>query len=381
MLIAYGFLIAAAAMVVYTIVGYPILLALHASRAAPRIMKDLSFQPTVTVIVAIYNGAALVRRKMEALLALDYPKNLIDIILVSDGSTDATDSIVREYCSKGVTLLRVPHGGKAAALNTALAQASGHLIFFTDVRQPLDPSALRHLAANFADPTVGAVTGQLRLLHGDHGEQADMDLYWRYENWARTHQSKIYSLFNTTGCIYAMRRNLVEAIPDDTLSDDAILPLRAFFRGYRVIFDPEAIAYDYPAVAGTEFRRRFRNLAGLCQVHARMPQLFNKSNPMRFHFISHKFSRLVLPWALLVIAASTIALPDSGFKTILLTTEIAFVLLAVVNRFIPREFPLKRLSSPIQTFLIMNAASIMALTVFFVPPARLWKPTRVETGK
>jgi cellulose synthase/poly-beta-1,6-N-acetylglucosamine synthase-like glycosyltransferase len=178
-----------------------------------------------------------------------------------------------------------------------------------------------------------------------------------------------------------MRRNLVEAIPDDTLSDDAILPLRAFFRGYRVIFDPEAIAYDYPAVAGTEFRRRFRNLAGLCQVHARMPQLFNKSNPMRFHFISHKFSRLVLPWALLVIAASTIALPDSGFKTILLTTEIAFVLLAVVNRLIPREFPLKRLSSPIQTFLIMNAASIMALTVFFVPPARLWKPTRVETGK
>jgi biofilm PGA synthesis N-glycosyltransferase PgaC len=381
MLITYGFLIAAAAVVVYTIVGYPILLALHAGRAAPRIMKDLSFQPTVTVIVAIYNGAPLVSRKIEALLALDYPKHLIEIILVSDGSTDATDSIVREYCCKGITLLRVPHGGKAAALNTALAHASGDVVFFTDVRQPLDPSALRHLAANFADPTVGAVTGQLRLLHGDHGEQADMDLYWRYENWAREHQSKIYSLFNTTGCIYAMRRNLIEAIPADTLSDDAILPLRAFFRGYRVIFDPEAIAYDYPAVAGTEFRRRFRNLAGLYQVHARMPQLFNKSNPMRFHFMSHKFSRLLLPWALLVIAASTLALPDSGLKTILLTTEITFVLLAVVNRFIPRELPLKRLSSPIQTFLIMNAASMMALTVFFVPPARLWKPTRVETGK
>jgi poly-beta-1,6-N-acetyl-D-glucosamine synthase len=381
MWIAYGFLIAAAAVVVYIMVGYPILLALHAGRAAPRIAKDLGFQPTVTVIVAVYNGAALVRRKIEALLALDYPKHLIDIILVSDGSTDATDSIVREYCCKGITLLRVPHGGKAAALNTALSQASGDIVFFTDVRQPLDPSALRHLAANFADPTVGAVTGQLRLLSAEHGEQADMDLYWRYENWARAHQSKIYSLFNTTGCIYAMRRNLIEAIPADTLSDDAILPLRAFFRGYRVIFDPEAIAYDYPAVAGTEFRRRFRNLAGLYQVHARMPQLFNKCNPMRFHFISHKFSRLVLPWAVLTIAASTIALPGSRLKTFLLGIEITFVLLAVVNRFIPRESLLKRLSSPIQTFLIMNAASMMALTVFFVPPARLWKPTRVETGK
>jgi poly-beta-1,6-N-acetyl-D-glucosamine synthase len=380
MWIAYGFLIAATAVVVYIMVGYPILLALHAGRAAPRVAKDLGFQPTVTVIVAVYNGAALVRRKIEALLALDYPKHRIDIILVSDGSTDDTDSIVREYSCKGVTLLRVPHAGKAAALNTALVQASGDLVFFTDVRQPLERSALRHLAANFADPTVGAVTGRLWLLTGDHGEQADMNLYWRYENWARAHQSKIYSLFNTTGCIYAMRRNLIDAIPPDTLSDD-ILPLRAFFRGFRVIFDPEAIAYDFPAVAGTEFRRRFRNLAGLYQVHARMPQLFNKRNPMRFHFISHKFSRLVLPWALLVMAASTIALPHSGLKTVLLAMEITFVLLAVVNPFIPLEFPLKRLSSPIQTFLIMNAASIMALTVFFVPPARLWKPTRVETGK
>ena len=379
MLIAYGFLIAAAAVILYTIAGYPIALALHAGRPAPPVAKDMSFQPTVTVIMSVYNGAAMVRRKLEALLALNYPENLIDIIVVSDGSTDGTDSAVREFCSGNVTLLRVPHCGKAAALNQALVQSSGDLLFFTDVSQPLEPSALRHLAANFADPTVGAVTGLLRLLGGDNGEQADMDLYWKYENWARAHQSKIYSLFNTTGCIYAMRRELIEPIPDDTLSDDAILPLRAFFRGYRIIFDPAAVAYDYPAIAGTEFRRRFRNLAGLCQVHARMPQLFSSGNRMRFHFLSHKFSRLVLPWALILMAASTIALPASRFRTLLLTAEIVFVLLAAINQFVPRQFPLKRVSSPIHTFLIMNAAAIMALTVFFVPPTRLWKPTQVET--
>jgi len=381
MLISYGILIAATAIVLYTIIGYPILLALHEGRTAPPVAKDLSFQPTVTIIVAVHNGAALVRRKIEGLLALEYPKHLVDIIVVSDGSTDATDSIVREFCSPRVRLIRVPHGGKAAALNPAFDQATGDVVFFTDVRQPLEPSALRHLAANFADPTIGAVTGQLRLLGGDNGEQADMDLYWRYENWARTHQSKIDSLFNTTGCIYAMRRNLIEPIPDDTLSDDAVLPLRAFFRGYRVIFDPEAIAYDYPAIAGTEFRRRFRNLAGLCQVHARMPALFTSRNRMRLHFLSHKFSRLILPWALLLMAGSAIALPDSRLRSILLTAEIVFVLLAAANRFIPRGFPLKRLSSPIQTFLIMNTAALRAPTVFFVPPTRLWKPTRVEMGK
>ena len=250
--------------------------------------------------MAVYNGAAQIRAKLETLLALDYPQDLLQIIVVSDGSTDETESMVMEYADRGVQLIAAPHRGKAAALNLAFQQATGELLFFTDVRQPLDPMSLRHLVANFADPTIGAVTGELRLLKGEAGEQADMDLYWRYEVWAREKQSRIDSIFTATGCIYAMRRKLARPLPPDTLSDDAALPLLAFFKGYRVIFDPAAIAMDYPAVAGTEFRRRFRNLAGLWQTFARNPQLFSSGNRMRFHFLSHKFGRLMLPWAILL---------------------------------------------------------------------------------
>ncbi|HVO99256.1 MAG TPA: glycosyltransferase family 2 protein [Bryobacteraceae bacterium] len=364
----------------YILIGYPLLLWLVPFRTAPPIRKDLKFETTVSVIMAVYNGASQIRAKLETILALDYPKRLMQILVVSDGSTDETESIVREYADRGVTLLVAPRGGKAAALNLALQHATGELLFFTDVRQPLDPKALRHLAANFADPTVGAVTGEMRLLKGEAGEQADMDRYWRYELWARDKQTKIDSLFNTTGCIYAMRRSLADPLPVDTLSDDAALPLLAFFRGYRVIFDPQAIALDYPAVAGTEYRRRVRNLSGLWQTFARYPQLFSSNNRMRLHFLSHKFGRLMLPWAILFVMLGPLGLPDP-WRWILFGGEAMYFLLALLDRFLPKESPLKRLSSPIRTFVAMNVASMAGIRVFFVDPMELWKPTRVKPGR
>jgi biofilm PGA synthesis N-glycosyltransferase PgaC len=375
------FLIASAAFL-YIIAGYPILLRLSSGRRRlPAVLKDMNYEPAVSVIVAVYNGATQLRAKLETLLALDYPARLLEIIVVSDGSTDATDAIAEAYSCKGVILIRAPKGGKAAALNYGMARASGDVIFFTDVRQRLDPAALRHLVGNLADPTVGAVTGELRLVTGDQGEQADMDLYWRYELWARLRQSEVDSIFNTTGCIYAIRRELVGRIPEDTLTDDAVLPLRAFFQGYRVIFDPEAIAYDHPAVTGTEFRRRFRTLAGLWQVHARFPELFTGANRMRWHFLSHKFGRLALPWTILLAIGATLSMPDNWFRTALLVCESLPFVLALLNQAIRPGSPVKRLTSPANTFLVMNAASLSAIVVFFVPATQIWKPTQVQTSK
>jgi poly-beta-1,6-N-acetyl-D-glucosamine synthase len=371
-------LLAGVAIAFYILLGYPILLGVVRFKQGPAVRKDLSHSPTVTTIMAVYNGASQIRAKLETLLALDYPKERLEIIVVSDGSTDATESIVEEYADRGVQLIAAPHCGKATALNLAFEKATGELLFFTDVRQPLDAMALRHLAANFADPTVGAVTGELRLVKGDAGEQADMDLYWRYEVWARQKQSRIDSIFTATGCIYAMRRDLAKPLRPDTLSDDAALPLLAFFKGYRVIFDPEAIAVDYPAVAGTEFRRRFRNLAGLWQTFARYPQLFGSKDRMRFHFLSHKLGRLVLPWALLTIAAGTLLLPEPEIRWGLISAEASFLLLAAIDRLLPKGFPLKRISSPARTFLAMNAASLAGIAVFFIEPTRLWRPTKVK---
>jgi cellulose synthase/poly-beta-1,6-N-acetylglucosamine synthase-like glycosyltransferase len=376
--VAWIVLLAATAVALYIMAGYPLLLSVMQGRKAPPIAKDLRYQTTVSVIMTVYNGAAFIRAKLESLLNLDYPKQFLEIIVVSDGSSDETESIVREFGGRGVVLIVAPHAGKAAAVNRGLERAMGEILFFTDVRQPLDRMALRHLVANFADPTVGAVSGELRLERGGTGEQADMDLYWRYEVWARKRHSRIDSVFNTTGCIYAMRRNLAEPIPPDTLSDDAVLPQRAFFRGYRIILDPEAIAVDYPALHGTEFRRRWRTLAGLWQVFARRPQLFTSADRMRFHFLSHKFSRLMLPWSLITILVATAALPGSPERSWMMAGDGALLLLAILDPLVPPRTSLKRLSSPARTFLGMNLASLAAIVVFFIPAHRLWVPTRVR---
>jgi poly-beta-1,6-N-acetyl-D-glucosamine synthase len=361
----------------YILIGYPLVLLLAKERIAPALRKDIAFQAPVTVILAVHNGEKFLRRKLDSLLALDYPRRLVNILVISDGSTDRTEAIAAEYEDRGVRLLRQPRAGKASALNRGLKEASGQILFFTDVRQPLDRAALSHLVANFADPTVGAVTGEMRLLQPNAGEQADMDLYWKYELWVRRRHSSIDSLFTTTGCIYAMRRELAAPIPADTLSDDAVLPLGAFFRGYRVVFDPEALAFDEPAVAGSEFRRRWRNLAGLWQVHIRMPELFTRRNRMRLHFLSHKFARLVLPWAILSTVVGALALPHSLLRTALLASLFAVLTLAAADLLIGQGWALKRISSPVRTFLVMNAASVAGLAVFFVPAQKLWKTTPV----
>ena len=378
-MIALAVFAAGLAVAAWILAGYPAALARVKFRRAPAVAKQPGFTPRVTTILAVHNGERFLRAKLESLLALAYPPERREIVVVSDGSTDATESIAEEFAARGVRLVRAPRGGKARALNRALAEPlAGDILFFTDVRQPLAGDALAHLAANFADPTVGAVTGELRILQPGTGEQADLDRYWRYELWARGRHSEIDSLFNTTGCIYAMRRELVQPIPPDTLTDDAAIPLRAFFAGYRVIFDPAAIAYDYPTVAGGEFRRRMRTLAGLWQVHARFPALFTGRNRMRLHFLSHKFGRLALPWALLAAGAASFFLPGPGLRHFVLAGEAALLAAAAADFVLPARMPLKKVTSLARTFLAMNLAALAAVSVFFGNAERFWTVTRVE---
>jgi biofilm PGA synthesis N-glycosyltransferase PgaC len=372
-------LAAAAAAAFYILIGYPMLLGLFRGRRAPAVRKDLQFRANVSVLLAVHNGAAFIRQKLECLLALDYPAERLEILVISDGSTDGTEEIVEAYADRGIRLLRVPRGGKARALNAGLEKAGGEILFFTDVRQALDARSLAHLVGNFADPTVGAVTGELRMIDPERrGEQADMGLYWRYELWLRRRHSEIDSIFSTTGCIYALRRRLAEPLPPDTLIDDAVFSLAAQFRGYRVVFDPEAVAYDYPTAEGGEFRRKLRTLGGLWQVHCRMPQLFTRADRMRFHFLSYKTARLLLPWILLLMGVATVALPHGRLQTMLLVLEGLLIVLAAADGAVPRTMALKRVTSPVRTFLAMNAAALLAVVVFLLPAEKLWSPTKVR---
>jgi glycosyltransferase involved in cell wall biosynthesis len=358
---------------VYIVLGYPLLLAVLARRDR-KIEKH--FEPkTVSLLLPVYNGEKWIRDKLLSILQLDYPRELLRVIVISDGSHDGTDEIVRDFARGGVELLRVPHGGKAAALNAGLRHASGEILFFTDVRQPLDPGCLKSLISCLGDPSVGAACGHVYFLGGKEEQQAHMGLYWRYEKWIRLNHTRIHSIQAGTGCIYAMRRKLASPIPPDTLLDDSYLPLCGFFQGYRFVFDTGAIAYEYPTTLDAEFRRKVRTLAGIYQLIGIFPALVGPGNRMWIHFVSHKLGRLLLPFGLLLMAGSSLGLPGVWWA-VAITAQAAFYVLAALDSRIPRSWPVKRISSLARTFVVLMAAALCAVAIFFVPARKLWKETR-----
>jgi poly-beta-1,6-N-acetyl-D-glucosamine synthase len=368
-----------ALLVLYILFGYPLLLAWRARRGSRPIRKQ--WQPrTVSVLLPVYNGERWIRAKLESILALHYPQELIEIIVVSDGSTDRTAAIVREFASPRIRLFELPRGGKALALNAALREASGEILFLTDVRQALHPDALRNLVACFADPEIGVASGELMIVKGETLEEANVGLYWRYEKWIRERLSEKDSVIGATGAIYAMRRELAIPLPPDTLLDDVYLPVSALFQGYRVILDRTAYAYDYPTSLDAEFRRKVRTLAGNYQLIGFFPQLMRKTNRLRFDFLSHKFACLLLPHLMILLALSSFGLP-APWSWIALSAQGLFYLLALLDTTLPEGFPLKRLTSPIRAFVVLLAAAFCAASYLFFGTRNLWKETRVRPAE
>ena len=360
----------------YTLFGYPLLLALEA-RLRRRAVRRGPVRATVSVILPVYNGEQWIATKLDSILRLDYPAGLVQILVISDGSTDATHEIVCRYKSlANLELIVVPRGGKAAAINAGLGKARGEILFFTDVRQDLAPDSLERLVECFADPQVGAVSGELIIRDGHGVEQASVGLYWKYEKWIRKLQSDIDSVMGTSGCIYAMRRSLARPLPPGTLVDDMYLPLGAFFDGYRVIFDERALAYDFPTQLTSEFRRKVRTLAGVYQVIGQYPALLGPRNRMLIHFFSHKVARLLLPWAMLAAFLTSFFL-SPPWNGIALSAQFAGYSLAIADFLIPDGLPPKRLTSPFRTFVVLMAAALCAISIFFVPAGILWGQTRV----
>jgi cellulose synthase/poly-beta-1,6-N-acetylglucosamine synthase-like glycosyltransferase len=369
--------VVSAAFCVYTLLVYPLLLWIL-SRGSGRDVHKAPLRATVTVVLPVFNGERWIGAKLASILELRYPAEMIEILVVDDGSTDGTRRVVESYASRArVQVLALPRGGKAVALNAAIARATGEILFFTDVRQSLDPDSLANLVACFADSAVGVVSGELVIRDSANIEEASVGLYWKYEKWIRKQLSRLDSIPGATGCIYAMRRSLARPLPPDTLVDDMFLPLGAFFAGYRVILDESARAFDYPTQLASEFRRKVRTLAGVYQVIGQYPALIGPGNRMWIHFVSHKLARLILPWALLAAAVSTLFLP-APWRTWMGAAQALVYGLALADYVLPSVFPLKRLTSPLRTFLVLMAASLCAVCILFVPPRLLWGQTRVS---
>jgi cellulose synthase/poly-beta-1,6-N-acetylglucosamine synthase-like glycosyltransferase len=360
--------------VVWVLFGYGILLGILANRKHVEPVEG--FEPrSVTVLLAVHNGERWLRDKLNSLLALEYPAELLRVLVISDGSTDATVTIAQEFASRGVECLLVPKGGKALALSAGLERAKGEILFFTDVRQPLDPGSLRELVSYFADPTVGVVSGELIIREGDSLAEANVGRYWTYEKSIRIRLSKIDSVLGATGCIYAMRRSLAKPLPAGCLLDDMYLPLHAFFQGYRVLFDSKARAYDLPTSLDSEFRRKVRTLAGVYQIIGYYPALLGPKNRMWIHFVSHKFGRLLVPFALLIMIFTAPFLPWP-LNVLMMSGQAFFYGLALVDVDLSEKNSLKKITSPIRTFVVLMAASLAATSILFRPGDSFWKPTR-----
>lgn len=327
-------------------------------------------EPAVSVLLPVYNGERWIEQKLESLAALDYPKDKLQTIVVSDGSTDRTGEIAARF---PVELIEIPRSGKAAALNRAMERARGEILFFTDVRQPLEPGALRHLVERFADPGVGVVTGELIIRDGTTQEEANLGLYWKYEKWIRKRLSLVDSVLGATGCIYAMRRSLARPLPVDTMLDDVHLPMQAFFAGYRIVMEEKARAFDNPTGLEAEFWRKVRTQAGVYQLLRHFPALLWPGTRMWLHFVSYKFGRLMLPFFLIGIAAGSVLLPGP-WKGATLGAQTLFYGLALANRWIPAEASgLKKLSAGASAFVVLTGAALCATAIWVIPARRLWR--------
>lgn len=361
----------ACAVALYALVGYPLLLNWLARRVDNPVHKDNRLR-AVSFVIAVYNGEKFLERKLKAILAQNYPRELMEILVVSDGSTDRTDEIARSFAAQGVKFLRVPHGGKAAALNAGVPLVSGEILVLNDVRQTLDPDCLRNVIACFGDDKVGAVSPQTIIVQGETHEESTTSLYWRYEHWIRLRMTRIDSTFGYSGAFAAIRRSLWVPLPPGTLLDDVYEPLVAFFKGYRILMEPSATMYDFPTALQSEFRRKVRLQAGLYQMLKIMPELLSSRNRMRLHFLSAKYGRIVIPYCMIAAAAATIGLP-TYWRAAAACAQAVFYGLAALDAVVPDGVALKKITSPIRTFVVLMAASLAAVRVYFVQPTSLWK--------
>jgi cellulose synthase/poly-beta-1,6-N-acetylglucosamine synthase-like glycosyltransferase len=298
--------------------------------------------------------------------------------VLSDGSTDETNALVRGYSGKlRVRLFELSGGGKSAALNRGLAEVKTELVVLTDVRQEFDRAALAHLVSCFADPGVGVVTGELVIRDGVTAEEINTGLYWKYEKWIRRNLNRIDAMLGATGAIYAIRRELTSPIPPETLLDDVYLPLAAALKGYRVYFECDAKAYDFPTNLRSEFRRKVRTQAGVYQILGQLPRLLWPGNRRFIHFLSHKVGRLVLPFAMLAVVISSFFLP-APWRALALTGQGLFYAAAAIDPYVPEGLALKRISGVSRTFVVLVAAALCAVSIFFVPAQWLWKDARAS---
>lgn len=364
----------AAAVIVYTNLGYLAWLWIRV-QWHPRKAKRAAYVPFVSVVMVVRNEEAVIEEKLQNLLGLDYPAEKCQVVVVSDGSTDGTEAILREHAGnpRVHAVFNQLAGGKALGLNDGMSQAQGDIIVFTDARQKIERGAVRLLLENFSDPEVGAVSGELILGDPASGEVSrGMGMYWRIEKRIREWESLTGSVVGVTGAIYAVRRELVVEVPGETILDDVFIPMNVVRQGFRVLFDGRAKAWDSPDLGRQrEFRRKVRTLRGNMQLVELAPWLLRGENPLLFEFVSHKLMRLVVPLALIAMLVTAGWLPGPFFRA-MFWAQVGFYGLSLLGWTGWRPGPLSRITDVAYTFAALNVAALVALANYVTGQKVVW---------
>jgi cellulose synthase/poly-beta-1,6-N-acetylglucosamine synthase-like glycosyltransferase len=371
-------------LIVYTYIGFPLGVVLRGLLwGRPYKQEALTNLPAISIVISAYNEARSIEAKLHNILSMEYPRDRLEVVIASDGSTDGTDAIVEEYKDKGVKLLSLPRIGKAAALNAAVNAASGEILVFSDANSMYKADAIQKLVQPFANPQVGGVAGnQVYKMKNSRSSSIDGEhAYWNFDRMLKKFQSKSGNTLAATGAIYAIRRSLFRPIPDG-VSDDFVTSTGVIVQGYRLVFAPEAIAYEpVAATSQAEFGRKVRVI-----IRSWKAFLFRREllNPFRYKFyaiqlFSHKILRYLVVFPLLMLLLVSPFLWQTGFIYQLATVgQIAFYCCALFGWMLNGiRFGRKKIFTIPFYFCMVNAASLVAVIhVLRGHQIKHWEPQR-----
>lgn len=379
-------------LLLYTFAGYPLLVTWWARRSGPAAREaqfgdaDEQGLPRVSVVISALNEEEGIGERIENILDQDYPADRFELLLASDGSDDATVEKARAYASERVRIFPFEmRRGKPSVLNELLPQARGEIVLMADARQRFDRRVMRRLAERFADPEVGAVSGELRFVekHDSNSVGEGIGFYWHYEKYLRRKESDIDSTVGVTGAVYALRKSLFQQIPGDTILDDVLIPMQVVRQGYRVGFESSAVALDVVSEdSKREFGRKVRTLAGNFQLFSRHPWLLRpRHNRLWLQTWSHKVMRLLAPPLMLLALLLNIAVAEHWFYALLLLAQIAFYGAALIGYLQGDERRKPVFISIPYTFCLLNAATVVGFFRFVRGKQQVtWQKTDSKSG-
>ena len=364
----------------YTYFGYPLFI-LFLSLFVNHKIKKGEIEPNVTVLITAYNEEKNIVEKLENTLSLDYPKEKLEIVVASDGSEDKTDQIVRQYSGRGVILHRVEgRVGKTETQNQTVKIAKGDIVIFSDATTKYKKDAIRKIVRNYEDHSIGAVSGRYEYVNPT-GAPVGLGtiLFWKYENSIKSRQTRIETVTGCCGCIYSVRRDLYEPLPRDIISD-LVEPLKILGKGFRIAFEPEAVAYEETTeTSKEEFGMRVRVISRGMYGLWYMRQLFN---PFKYGFVSyqlfsHKVLRWIIPFLLPLLLLSNLLLIGHPFYILTLVVQILFYVGAVGGHLLDRMGKKAKLLALPLYYCVVNAASMAAFfRTIFGKKAIVWETVR-----